>query len=84
MSADDFAREFHLTPSGWISGTTRFYGHIQTKVAPPKDRIQTWNRHARQSSPFSQDEVEWSMLWSDEKTSSASLARLLKKYPRPD
>lgn len=83
MSADDFAEEFHLTPSGWMRGTTRFYGKITKKVSPPKDRVQTWNRHAVQSSAFSSEEVDWKILWSDESVSEASVARLLKKYPRP-
>ena len=41
MSCDRKEEEYHLTPSGWVTGSFLVYGKGDT-IPPPKDRIETW------------------------------------------
>lgn len=35
MSADDWLQEYHLTPHGWIEGTSTSFGHRGKNVERP-------------------------------------------------
>jgi hypothetical protein len=41
MSADSYTTEYHLTPRGWIKGSTWYYQAPVEEIAPPLDRIET-------------------------------------------
>ena len=73
MEWDDYREDFHLSPKrGWKIG------------APPADRVLTMERHIYQRSGFSQEETTWSEKWRSKKISDKDLAKLLKKFPRPN
>lgn len=55
MSLDHLETEYHLTPNGWIQGTSLFYGKGET-VPPPPDRVLTLVELIEQASGWSREE----------------------------
>jgi len=65
MSADHYEIEYHLTPGGWITGTSYYYGKADEVVDPPVDRVLTIKKEVTQSSGYSPEDVSWDELWRD-------------------
>jgi hypothetical protein len=80
MSYDDYEVEYHLTPSGWMVGTSYFYGKAQQEVQPPSDRALTVIRQVAQASGWSREEVSWSTKWESPDTPPDVLKSLIAKY----
>ena len=80
MSYDDYETEYHLTPHGWKSGTSYFYGKAQKEVQPPSDRVLTVVRHVTQASGWSREEVSWRTDWTSPNTPPDVLKALMVKY----
>jgi hypothetical protein len=47
MSADNWLQEYHLTPRGWIEGTSTTFGHTASRVERPSDVVETWTTQPR-------------------------------------
>ena len=56
MAVDNLETEYHLTPHGWVVGTSYFFGKTEKEVAPPPDRVLTLVRKIYQSSRWSPEE----------------------------
>ena len=84
MSCDRTTSEYHLTPNGWIEGTDKVYDHIQKKVEPPIDRVETWERRMIQSYSFSPEQVTWHCIWKSPDYTDKERAELTTKYPRTE
>jgi hypothetical protein len=63
MSYDHHEQEHHLTPTGWKSGTSYFYGGAEQEVKPPPDRVLTIVREVKQSSGWSPEDISWYEKW---------------------
>lgn len=81
---DSTDTDYHLTETGWVRGTHLFFGK-GTVVDPPTNRIETWHRKMRDSSPYSRrEDVTWSLTWSDHTISDADRATRRKKFGPPE
>jgi hypothetical protein len=49
MAVDDLETEYHLTPTGWVTGTSYFFGKTKEEIAPPSDRLVTMVERIYQS-----------------------------------
>src|ERR1700721_4474825 len=67
-----YSVDYHLTPHGWIEGSSTF-GIVNHESPPPSDRIETWSRTAEQSSGWSSEVVSWSRIWRDPATTDEEI-----------
>ena len=67
MAADDLKTEYHLTPVGWLTGTSKCYGNIDTagEIPRPENAVETWKKYIYQRSQWSREEVMLTMIWHD-------------------
>jgi hypothetical protein len=67
MAADDLKTEYHLTPDGWVTGTSKFFGNIDAAGEIPRaeNAVETWEKHIYQRSQWSSEEVTSAMIWHD-------------------
>ena len=63
MSADDWLQEYHLTPHGWIEGTSTSFGHRGKNVERPNEAVETWTEHLTQSSIYSATYSSKKLIW---------------------
>lgn len=63
MACDKTEEEYHLTPTGWVSGTYSVWGHAQDKVSPPANRIETWVRRMVQSHSMAPEVYSEECVW---------------------
>jgi hypothetical protein len=63
MSYDHYEDEYHLTPTGWKSGTSYYYGKAEQEVKLPPDRVLTIVREVKQPSGWSPDDISWREKW---------------------
>lgn len=82
MSADDVTFEFHLTPAGWVEGTSLSYGH-GTPQPRPADAVETWLEHQTQSSIFSPTYCSRRRIWVDEAVPEEERDALRSRFPSP-
>jgi hypothetical protein len=84
MAVDDLQTEYHLTPSGWKTGTERFFGDVQGQlVEPPADRVLTLVGRIYQASGWSPESRTIREEWRSPKICKEELAALQKKFPCP-
>jgi hypothetical protein len=84
MAPDKPSQEFHLTPKGWISGTSRNFQDVQgTPVERPADAVETWLEEMVQSHFFCSDIFSWTLLWFDASLSDSERRKLRKQFPKP-
>jgi hypothetical protein len=78
------SQEFHLTPGGWISGTSWDSGSIQGKsVDRPADAIETWIEKMVQSQHFCSDIYSWTLIWFDPSMNDSERRKIRKQFPKP-
>lgn len=82
MSADDITFEFHLTPEGWVNGTSLSYGHGAAKPRPT-EAVETWLEHQTQSSVFSPTYCTHKCIWVDETVPQGKRDALRSRFPSP-
>jgi hypothetical protein len=83
MAVDNLETEYHLTPSGWVEGTERFFGDVTKRVDPPASRVLTIVGKIYQSSGYSPEERSRREEWRLPSISDAELADLERKFPCP-
>ena len=84
MAADRYTTEFHLTPTGWQSGNSTFFGKPQGEtVEPPEDRVETWIHSVFQASEWSNEEHSWQLDWESNEASNAEVLGLRDKWGPP-
>ena len=83
MAYDRYSIEYHLTPRGWIEGTTTYFGTVDREVALPADRVETWLKDVEQSSGWSPEDVSWSRTWRDPTKTDDEIKALRAKFPAP-
>lgn len=81
MAVDKLETEYHLTPNGWVKGTSRFFRKAEKEVPPPADRLLTMVELIEQSSRWSRDETSWREEWRSPHVSDSELEKLRKKFP---
>ncbi len=83
MSVDNFKQEFHLTPDGWMTGSSWFYGKLEEAkpIVRPIDAFETWEFTEVQSSQYSAPETRWLLTWQRPGVSQDELLQLHNKYP---
>jgi hypothetical protein len=82
MSVDNYKYECHLTPNGWVSGSSWSYDQLQGKEKErPNDAVETWLRHETQSSAYSAPDIDWSITWRNPEISDTEIAKLHSKHP---
>lgn len=82
MSFDHTTQEYHLTLSGWITGSFLVYGEGK-KIEPPTDRIETWVIDTFQSSGFAAETVTEELIWKSPDYSESQREALRYKFPPP-
>jgi len=84
MSADHYQREYHLTPNGWVPGTSRYYGKIQGEEIPrPDDAVGTWLYDEKQSHSFSRPDISFTMIWQNDRVSKDTIVELRRRFSDP-
>ncbi len=80
MAVDRVNKLYHLTPLGWIAGSTdSMWGN--STIEPPPDRVKTWEYEIYQSSGYSPGERSWDMVWSSPNVSAEDRNALHEKFP---
>ena len=83
MAADDLKTEYHLTPTGWVKGTKRYFGIIDgDDVKRPDNAVETWQEHIYQRSMWSDESVTFGMLWHDESIPESDREAIRAKFKR--
>lgn len=82
MAYDRYEVEYHLTPAGWVAGTTSDMGR-EEKVDPPSDRVETWLYRMKQSSGWSPEDRDWRLIWTHPTMSSDARIALRRSFPPP-
>lgn len=84
MAVDRIQTLHHLTPRGWIEGSTdsMWTAHNRT-VEPPSDRVETWKYKVYQSSAYSPEQRTWSRVWVSPNVTEEETKALHSRYPDP-
>ena len=82
MAVDHWTQEYHLTPSGWVKGTYKFFGKGD-EVPRPTDAVETWEEDCRQSSRWSKEDYSETMLWHDPAVPEADRKALRQQFKSP-
>lgn len=81
MAIGKIVTEYHLTPGGWVQGTTRSPGQNQEVAAErPADALETVVLEQVQQSPWSREEISWRYQWVSPQASGRELSDLYEKY----
>ena len=81
---DKTSHEYHLTPSGWVPGTRRYFDKVDGREVPrPSGAVETWVHEMRQSSAWSSEEYNEHMTWYDERVPEADREVLRARFRRP-
>lgn len=84
MSADDWSDEYHLTPNGWVKGTSKYFRKVQGEDVPrPPSAVETWEEHCNQRSMWSGDDYSYELLWRDTNVPEAEGVALRERFPSP-
>jgi hypothetical protein len=83
MSYDNWDQEWHLTPQGWIRGSSTYFGRVDSEVPRPADAIETWEQHCDQASGWSREYKTNKQVWHNPDTSEADRDVLRAKFPKP-
>lgn len=83
MAVDDLKTEYHLTPNGWVTGTSYFFGKTKKEMPRPSDAILTMVDHTYQSSRWSAEENSWTERWRAAGVTDEQIAELQRKFPKP-
>ncbi len=78
MAVDDLEREYHLTPNGWVKGTSFCFGNTDKEITPPPDRVLTIVERTYQSSRRSQEEISSRVTWRSPMVSAEQIVELTK------
>ncbi len=84
MTPDKPSQEFHLTPKGWISGTSWNFKTIQGEpIDRPVNSIETWLEEMVQPNLFCSDIYSWTLIWFDRSMTDSERRKVRKKFPKP-
>ena len=83
MAFDSYDVEWHLTPNGWFSGDTWYFGKKDSGVAAPTNRLLTTRKSVRQRSEWSKEDTSWRETWRADSATDAEIQALMQEYPRP-
>jgi hypothetical protein len=76
----DWEQEYHLTPHGWLSGSSYELGEIAAEIKPPTDRILTLVEQSRFVPGPSGAQSDWRYDWKSPEISTDDLYRLLARF----
>ena len=71
MAYDNLDQEYHLTPRGWITGSSKYVGKVDSEVLRLDDAVETWNQHCDQASGWSREYKTVELIWHDPAKSEA-------------
>ena len=61
---DNYSTEHHLTPDGWVYGTSRYFGNVQgEEVERLQNAVETWEHRVTQASGWSREDHRTRRLW---------------------
>ena len=85
MAEDNLLTEYHLTPTGWVQGTERFFRRVSQdgEVKRPKDAVETWERHIYQRSMWSRESYSVNRVWHDESVPEPDRKELRSRLGMP-
>lgn len=84
MTTDNPSQEFHLTRTGWVSGTSRAGDTILGPIIErPADTVETWIEEMVIPYPQCADVYAWRLIWFDESVSPAERWELRRQLPNP-
>ena len=82
MAYDHKEDEYNLTRSGWVHGSSKYFGEDDAKQRPD-DTVETWMRFMEQSLGWSEEHVSWSLSWYDSTVSEEERTALRKTFEDP-
>ena len=84
MADDDLRTEYHLTPDGWVNGTSWYFRRISgNEVERPQNAVETWVSHIYQRSMWSPEKKTKLMLWHDASVPEAEREALRARFTSP-
>jgi len=81
---DSVDQEYHLTQSGWVTGSRWTLGELRSKVKRPDDAIETWTYRQRQQSQYSKEVVSWERSYRDPNVTDEEVAGLIEQLGVPE
>jgi hypothetical protein len=87
MAFVDWEQEYHLTPEGWVPGSSYVLGEVAAEVEPPDDRVLTMVEQSRLVAGPSGEVSTWRYDWKAPEIIPDDLDRLLAVFghrPSPD
>ncbi|MGH7514771.1 MAG: hypothetical protein ACREOQ_17840 [Gemmatimonadales bacterium] len=85
MAVDRWTLEYHLTPKGWVVGTSTFFDKVEDPAVPrPSDAVETWIEKHYQKSAFSKEEVSFNRTWVAPDASPETISKLHAHFPDHD
>lgn len=63
MAETDDSTEWHLTPGGWVPGSSKSTFGGRNEVSAPPDRVMTCEATEYQSSMYAPEVRRWSVTW---------------------
>lgn len=76
----DWEREYHLTPQGWLTGSSYVLGEIAAEVEPPSDRVLTLVEQSRFVSGLSEARSDWRYDWKSPEIGTDDPHKLLAMF----
>lgn len=84
MTADKPSQEFHLTRTGWVSGTSRVGDTVVGReMERPADAVETWIEEMVIAYLQCADVYAWRLIWFDESISLTERKDLRRLFPKP-
>src|SRR2546428_8923843 len=83
MSCDDWDQEYHLTPRGWKTGSSKHSGRVDHEAPRPWDAVETWEQHASQASGWSREIRMQRLIWQDPAIREEDRKALRSKFQSP-
>ena len=78
MVASQEWTEWHLTPKGWVEGSSRIDLQNPTNVEPPSDRVLTYKYTEVLRSGYSEMEKSVERIWTS--GNEVEITRLIEQY----
>lgn len=83
MAVDDYTIEYHLTDTGWVSGSTTFFSNQDHFAERPEGAHETWIYRCYQKSGWSSEEKSFNRDWINPASDPQHTEALRKQFPNP-
>jgi hypothetical protein len=84
MSKGHTETEYHLTPQGWLKGSSWVYGAKTEDVPAPSVRVESWIEEIDDPSGGAAPKVSWRRIWESDSATQHAKVELRHRFPLPE